>query len=192
MRETLELVITQATAIGKDSKRTADAMAKVEEATTSRSMLAPDDYDARRWKDTVADAREEMSNSRSVVTNAVNDTPADGVLNPSTTAATVSSTTAAPPVIQAPPTVVNKPLAVREREVKPAETTVAKNDKPIVVTSTPVQPKETPKQADTAPVKNDGSPMDVGSLVNYATLQAQPTYPPVAKTTRTTGIVRSR
>ena len=190
MRETLELVITQATAIGKDSKRTADAMAMVEEASTSRSMLARDDYDARRWKDTVADAREEMSNSRSVVTNAVNDTPADGVLNPSTTAATVSSTTAAPPVIQAPPTVVNKPLAVREREVKPAETTVAKNDKPIVVTSTPVQPKETPKQADTAPVKNDGSPMDVGSLVNYATLQAQPTYPPVAKTTRTTGIVK--
>ncbi|MBX7053936.1 MAG: energy transducer TonB [Pyrinomonadaceae bacterium] len=194
MRETLELVITQATEIGKDAKKTADAMAMVEEASTSRGMLARDDYDARRWKDSVADAREEMSNSRSVVLNAVNDTAGDGGMTASTaTVNTPATNTAAviPPPVQpvqqqAP---VNKPLAVREREVKPADSTVAKNDKPVIVVQTPPQPKAEPKPAETKTV-SDNSPLDVGSLVNYATRQSQPTYPPVAKTTRTTGVVK--
>lgn len=194
MREMLELVITQATEIGKDTKKTADAMAMVEEASTSRGMLARDDYDARRWKDSVADAREEMSNSRSVVLNAVNDTGGDGGVTASTsTVNTPATNTAAviPPPVQpvqqqAP---VNRPLAVREREVKPAETAVAKNDKPVIVVQTPPQPKAEPKPAETKTV-SDNSPLDVGSLVNYATRQSQPTYPPVAKSTRTTGVVK--
>ena len=193
MRETLELVITQATEIGKDTKKTADAMAMVEEASTSRSMLARDDYDARRWKDSVADAREEMSNSRSVVLNAVNDTAGDGGMTASNTAMTTpAANTAAvitPPVQPTPQVPVNKPLAVREREVKPPDTAVAKNEKPVIVVQNPPQPKAEPKPAETKTV-NDDSPLDVGSLVNYATRQSQPTYPPVAKTTRTTGVVK--
>ncbi len=193
MREMLELVITQATEIGKDTKKTADAMAMVEEASTSRSMLARDDYDARRWKDSVADAREEMSNSRSVVLNAVNDTTGDGGMTASNTAMnTPAAGTAAviTPTVQPTPQVpVNKPLAVREREVKPPDTAVAKNDKPVIVVQNPPQPKAEPKPAETK-IVNDNSPLDVGSLVNYATRQSQPTYPPVAKTTRTTGVVK--
>ncbi len=194
MREMLELVITQATEIGKDTKKTADAMAMVEEASTSRGMLARDDYDARRWKDSVADAREEMSNSRSVVLNAVNDTGGDGGVTASTsTVNTPATNTAAvipPPVQPVQQQVpVNRPLAVREREVKPAETAVAKNDKPVIVVQTPPQPKAEPKPAETKTV-SDNSPLDVGSLVNYATRQSQPTYPPVAKSPRTTGVVK--
>ncbi len=193
MRETLELVITQATEIGKDTKKTADAMAMVEEASTSRSMLARDDYDARRWKDSVADAREEMSNSRSVVLNAVNDTTGDGGMTASNTAMTTPAANTAAvitPTVQPTPQVpVNKPLAVREREVKPPDTAVAKNEKPVIVVQNPPQPKAEPKPAETKTV-NDDSPLDVGSLVNYATRQSQPTYPPVAKTTRTTGVVK--
>ncbi len=75
MRESLELVITQAKEIAKDTKRTADAMMLVEEASTSRSMLGRDEYDARRWMDNVADTREEIARSQTVVTNVVNDTP---------------------------------------------------------------------------------------------------------------------
>jgi len=75
MRETLELVVTQSKDIAKDKAKSADAMALLEEATTSRSMIARDDYDARKWKDEVADTREDLASSRSVVLSAVNDAP---------------------------------------------------------------------------------------------------------------------
>ena len=45
-------------------------MALLEEASNSRAMIARDDYDARRWKDEVADTRETMANSRSTVMSA--------------------------------------------------------------------------------------------------------------------------
>ena len=77
MRETLELVITQSKEIGKEKAKTPDAMALIEEASNSRSMMARDDYDARRWKDEVADSREQIASSQSVVLSAVNETPAD-------------------------------------------------------------------------------------------------------------------
>src|SRR5204863_82481 len=73
MRETVELVITQSKEIGKITARSADAMMMLEEASASRSMIARDTYDAKRWRDEVADTREAMANSRSVVLSAVND-----------------------------------------------------------------------------------------------------------------------
>jgi TonB family protein len=77
MRETLELVVTQSKEISKDKAKSSDAMALLEEATASRSMIARDDYDARKWRDEVADAREDLASSRSVVLSAVNDAPAN-------------------------------------------------------------------------------------------------------------------
>ena len=73
MRETLEIVVAQSKEVGKDKAKTSDAMALLEEASNSRSMMARDEYDARRWQNEVGDAREQITNSRSVVINAVND-----------------------------------------------------------------------------------------------------------------------
>ena len=185
MRETLELVITQSREVAKDPKKTSDAMAIVEEASTSRSMIARDDYDARRWKDTVADTREDLANSRSVVVSAVNDVPTENAPVTSTVAA---NTKTVPSVTQ--PVADVKPAATREREVRPADTTVARNDKPIVVPSATPTAKEAPKQAEPQPVKSDSGPMEVGSLVPYATKQTPPVYPPAAKSTRTSGVVK--
>lgn len=70
MRETLEMIVAQSKILGADKKQTSDAMALLEEATNARSSLAKDDYDARRWKDEVADSREQLANSRSVIVNA--------------------------------------------------------------------------------------------------------------------------
>lgn len=74
MRETLEMVVEQSKVIGKDKTKTSDAMALLEEATNARSGLARDDFDASRWKNEISDAREQLANSRSVVTNAVDGT----------------------------------------------------------------------------------------------------------------------
>ena len=37
---------------------------------------------------------------------------------------------------------------------------------------------------------NASGPIEIGSLIGYATKQQAPVYPPAAKTTRTTGVVR--
>lgn len=217
MRETLELVITQSKEIGADKAKSADAMAMLEEASNSRSMLARDDYDSRRWKDEVADTREKMAVSRSVVMSAVNDPAADAALlaannKPAETKPPVMQPVASQqvpqPVLQ-PVVSTPSPSPTREREVKivgstPAETTTAQIEKPVYVPNTnppPVAPKEEPKQAEpkqeeTKPVETpkadspkDGSPMAVGSLVPYATMQTKPVYPPAAKVVRAAGVV---
>ncbi len=83
MRQTLEIVIEQSKVLSKDKNQTANAMALMEEASNARSGLAKDDYDATRWKNEAADAREMLANSKSVVLNV------DG-----TTAVTTQNTTA--------------------------------------------------------------------------------------------------
>lgn len=202
MRESLELVITQAKEIAKDTKRTADAMMLVEEASTSRSMLGRDEYDARRWMDNVADTREEIASSRTVVTNVVNDTPPAGT-NSEPAAAKVPPPTntvaQSTPASQDQPKQVFKPVTEtatsqpREREVKHPDTT-AKSDKAVNVPSAPVAVKEAPKKADTEPAKSEpetsNEPIEVGSLIAFATRQSPPIYPPAARSTRTTGMVR--
>ena len=207
MRETLEIVITQSKELGTEKVKLADAMAMLEEASNSRSMLARDDYDSRRWKDEVADTREKVAVSHSVVLSAVENTPTDAASNNLTAAANKAAET---PVIMQP---IADPqtgtASMREREVKPiekqpSETAVAKNDKPIYIQSAPAtffkeepkkeepKPEETKPAADTpkSAVPNDGSPLDVGSLIAYATRQAPPIYPAAAKSIRATGIVK--
>jgi len=71
MRETLELVVTQSKEISKDKSKSPDALAMLEEASTSRSMIARDDYDASKWQNELADVREDLASSRSVVLSAV-------------------------------------------------------------------------------------------------------------------------
>jgi len=186
MRETLELVITQSKEIGTNKVKTADAMMLLEEASTSRSMLGRDEYDARRWKDEVIDTREAMTNSRSVVLNAVNDpgaVPTDG-----NGAVTDEKTATIVPVVE------TKPAQTREREVKPpvsqpTDATVAKNEPLIYVPSAP------PTKAEPAPTvlptaSKSTEPIDLGSaLKNYATTQPPPVYPIAARSMRTVGMV---
>lgn len=74
MRETLEIVVEQSKVLGKDKNQASNAMALLEEATNARGSLARDDFDAKRWKESVGDAREMLANSRSVVVNAVDGT----------------------------------------------------------------------------------------------------------------------
>lgn len=192
MRETLEMVITQAKEIGIDKARTPDAMMMLEEASNSRSMLARDDYDSRRWKDEVADTREKMVSSQSVVTSAVTEAPlVDGNL-----VAATARPDEKPPVMQ--PVVDTQTGATRESEVKPADkvpsnTTIAQIEKPVYIPAPIVAPpKEEPKPVETPKIDllKDNSPLDVGSLVAYATSQTKPVYPPAAKSVRATGVVK--
>jgi len=188
MRETLELLIMQSKEIGKTPARTQEAMMMLEEASTSRAIIARDSYDARRWQDETANTREEIASSRSVVLSAV---PQGGTetVAPTQTVATnptpVQPTVVTPPVqtpTQTPQTIVvgqgGRDREVKTPPTKPADTTVAVNTPPKT------EPTPTPTQ------QNDGSPLDVGSLVAYATRQSLPTYPPAAKSVRASGVVK--
>lgn len=191
MRETLELVIAQAKENGKQPARTTEAMALLEEATSSRSIIARDDYDARRWKDEVADTREAMANSRSVVLSAVGDsTAAPTESAPATDKPTATGTAASNNLPSA--TVPEAKPATREREIKAADTkrdeNTAQND-PKPVTQPVVVPPVVVPALSNGDQTSDG-PISVGSLVDYATRKLQPTYPPAARTVGASGVVR--
>ena len=216
MRETVELVITQSKEIGKTPARTSDAMALLEEATSSRSMIARDDYDAKRWRDEVADTREAMASSRSVVLSAVNDGS-----QPAASQLVAESKPAPPPSTQPQ----SQPATLPVNNTNPTNTTAKPaNDAPVYIPMPvvaekpkpqpdqqkplPEQSKPQPEQqkpvetlqnnvpaAVPAPSPNNetavsGSPLEVGSLIAYATQQQQPIYPAIAKSMRTTGTVR--
>jgi TonB family protein len=242
MRETLEIVITQSKDISKEKAKTADAMAMLEEASNSRSMLARDDYDAKRWRDEIADSREALANSRSVVLDASGQPMAT---QPGEYVAVSKTADQSSPAVNQPAG-GNTASGTREREVntgepKITESTVAQNTKPVFVPTTeqsvikeepkpsvvqpnvqpaetkpavmqpnvqpadtkpavrrpnaqPNEPKPEVKQPNTQPEAStpaeSGAPLDVGALTPYATSQPSPVYPALAKTTRTTGVVK--
>jgi TonB family protein len=197
MRETLELVITQAKELGADKTKSAAAMALLEEATNSRSMIARDDYDARRWRDELGDSREQIASSRSVIINAVDGTT---VAQPVVQDAVATSQ----PVTSAPASTgaVFNPVTDTSKTKVP-ETLVASNTKPPFE-----QPKENSdpqrnrvienkptvqvpvQQTVKAETTTASGPLEVGSLIGYATKQQAPVYPPAARSMRTTGVVK--
>ncbi|MGI8670589.1 MAG: TonB family protein [Aridibacter sp.] len=77
MRNTLELVVEQSRELSKNKQSAANAYALLEETSVIRANLAKDDYDSKRWKDQVSDAREQMVGSRSVIINAVGKVPSE-------------------------------------------------------------------------------------------------------------------
>lgn len=204
MRLTLETVVEQSKILSKDKTQTANAMALLEEATNARSNLAKDNFDATRWKNEAADAREILANSRSVVLNAVNDTPTEA-LNPTVAVNTTPAETKPAQIIP----IDDKTNQTRPSTL-PAETVAKKVEPPPVVTETPKQEVKTDNktQAETAdknsrtrrvdnpPTENkvdaaaNTTPMEMGSLVEYATQKVNPVYPSAARSIRQTGIVK--
>lgn len=117
MRETVEMVIKQSKSLGATQKETQNAMALLEEATTARSNLARDDFDAKRWKEETADARDGLVNSKGVV-------DASGDATPMNTTAAANTNAPLSTVPQTSPAII--PAANKTNEAaKPAETTIA-------------------------------------------------------------------
>ena len=203
MRETLELVITQAKELGADKAKSAAAMALLEEATNSRSMIARDDYDARRWRDELGDSREQIASSRSVIINAVDGT---AVANPVTKQDVVASNTTATlnPIVTnttTQPAIFKPAPAETAPAQKIPDTLIASTEKPAVMqpnTDPPrtrvIENKPTAQvpvqQAANPSASTPAGPVDVGSLIGYATKQQAPIYPPAARSMRTSGIVK--
>jgi len=204
MRDTLEIVIAESKEMGADPSKAGEAMALLEEATNSRSMLARDEYDSRRWRDEVADAREDIANSRSVVISAISGVPstnvADGrVVAEKTEARSAPAATAQPaPVAFEPVRPKSEPNADagRPRQIegpvaaapsKTAEEPAAAPEKTAPATEKQAE-KVVAAPAPEVPVET--GPMSVGSLTEFATNRATPIYPSFARTAHAVGVVR--
>jgi protein TonB len=236
MRETLEKVVEQSKTLGKDTKQISNASVLLEETSSVRSLLARDDFDAKRWKTEAADSREMLADSRSsTVLNATNEAmpetmnvsqtniasnnPANTLPVPTSTSNTAKPeetvTTFQPvketknnpdltakidkPVINQPVKETPKP---QEEAKKPVETkTVPDNSTAANNQNQPrrdrlvnkadenkdAKKEETPVKTETADVN---SPLNVGSLLEFAVQKTNPVYPPTARTLRQTGVVR--
>lgn len=225
MRETLEKVVEQTKVLSKDKAQTSNAMALMEEASNTRGNLARDTFDANRWKNQTADAREDLANSRSVIINAVSETPAETIPSNTIAANPVPTNTLkipepttidTVPVLQPVPTAaektavikveqINKPVVAENKPaeiIKSVETTAAANptdaasksrtrlvEKPTQITISKVENKVEAPTGESVEAKNL-SPLQVGSLVNFATQKTNPVYPTMAKNMRLTGVVK--
>jgi TonB family protein len=216
MRETVELVVTQSKEMSADKAKASTAIMLMEEASNARVAISRDDYDARRWRDEVADQREAMAVSRSVIVNAVDgtSTPVSVPQQQQTTTAPNNSTSAALLPVSNPAD--NKPAAsgpnpgpAAVEKPKPSETAVASNTVPPVtdaakkaeakpepqpdrsrIVAGSTQPTEDPNKVKATSSTKPTGPITVGSLLPYAEKQAAPIYPPAARSMRTTGVVR--
>lgn len=205
MRETLEIVVTQAKAMGADKAKSAGAMAMLEESTNARSAIARDDYDARRWRDEIADSREQLANSRSVIINAVDGTITLADAPQQTDAANTTPLNlpeTSDPTVFKPVTAEIKP-AVTEPAVKENEPAIEEVKKAVnKILEEPKQNRsegdqterdsEPKKKAESVAAEKEtpGGPLQVGSLLAYATKQTAPVYPPAARNMRAAGVVK--
>jgi protein TonB len=210
MRETVETVITQSKTLSANTKETPNAMALLEEATGARGGLARDDFDAKRWKEEVADARDGLVNAKGVVDASGELASMETVASADTTAPLTAPTQTAPAIV---------PIADKTETAQPQTQTKPNNvpSGPSAQTETPkveapksnIQPQTTaanqPKPsgrvrkvenqtagntATTESTVKSDAPMAIGSLVEYATSKQSPSYPATAKATRQTGTVR--
>ena len=153
MRETLEKVIEQSKTLSKDPKQTSDAFALLEGTTGARSLLARDDFDAKRWKDEIADSREMLANSRSTILNAVNEPTTEMPTVSNNTVATNNPTNTLPVPTKTDETApVFKPV----KDSKPNPDLTAKNEKTDKPVTTSEQPKKDDiKKTDETPKTNE-------------------------------------
>lgn len=200
MRETLELVITQAKEISKTPARSSHAMALLEEASNSRKMIARDDYDAKLWKDAVADTREDIVNARSTVLSAISETTGGtnglgnipvtgGAIQTASLSANQNVTTASQPELVG---TNSSNTSIRQREINDnsIQAEPKKDEKVVVVPSAAPTIEASGLAGQEVATAAAGDTIDVGSLVGYATRQTAPIYPASARAMLAKGLVK--
>lgn len=82
-RGLLEKIVSQAKTLSSERTHGVNAVALLEEATNTRSLLARDDFDSRRWSEEMADARDSMANPGSAVLDATTPNASGATPSPS-------------------------------------------------------------------------------------------------------------
>ncbi|MDQ4121302.1 MAG: TonB family protein [Acidobacteriota bacterium] len=141
----LENIVQHSKQMSVELKRPDEALSLLEAATSARSTLARDEYEAAKWKNEVIDTRELIANAQMKVSevDASTATPS-GTLIASTNLAvpTVFKQTEAPKVVLPPP-VENKPIEQPQVASGNSEVLNQPVQQPAPVQPTPVKTENT-------------------------------------------------
>jgi TonB family protein len=135
-------------------------LALIEESSKIRSALAKDEYDSKYWKDIAEDLRQDMTISTKIVDAATEET----------TSSYVNKTPSVP-------TATNQTETSQTQITTENFKTENKGFRNRLISSFQSQ-------------EDDDTPLQIGSLIEYATKKTTPIYPPQAKIFRASGIVR--
>jgi TonB family protein len=206
LRQLLEKVVGQARAIRDEEikiggrVKSTDATALLEDAATVRLRLARSDQEQADWQREVADARQRLVATEIRIasigglpagvpqTSARIASPAPNGASNSSVGAALSPTAAATRDKPAQEKSNSKPKSSSKERTAPAKETTKNSAAP----ARPEAPQQAEKTSDETPplsTKGDGKPVAVGALAPRATQKVSPTYPPIAKTARVSGLV---
>ena len=202
LRRLLEKVVEQAKAVRdvevkRDGKaQSPDATALLEDAATVRLRLARNDREQADWQREVADARQRLVASETRIAS-MSGPPTGGASPSANAAAGGAASSSAGPSGQA--TAGNNRSATEKPNGNSKSST---NDRPLSTKETgreeggassakspPQSTVQSTSRTSDGPSQKSGAPVAVGALTPLATQKVSPTYPPIAKTARVSGLV---
>jgi periplasmic protein TonB len=166
MRETLEMIVKQSEELSDAKKQSDDSISLLEEASTARSVMARDDFDASRWKNKIVDVREKMATSRATVVNVVED------VKPKETVAVVVTTPTPAPVAIVP---------ISDTKTDKKKKDLSKNMKGISSepSRSPIKPKDQPVIPPVIPNNQNVAVVEKPSVVIEKVIEKPVEKPPV-------------
>lgn len=177
LRRLLDRMIAQAQEIASQRK-TYDVLALLEDVLGVRLSLARDGEDRGKWEAEYANARQVLASSQSQIASL-------GVPSLQRNIPTTAGESA--PAVKEPPATTAEPIT------PPANTPAATQTQSTPTTTTQPAPdsatQPTPSSSP-APKVDSNNTISTGSLNDRATKRVIPTYPPLAKTMGTAGVVR--
>jgi TonB family protein len=202
LRQLLEKVVGQARAIRDEEikrdgrAKSTDAMALLEDAATVRLRLARNDQEQADWQREVAEARQRLVASEIRIAS-ISGLPAGGpptsarIASPAPNGASNSSAGST----SAPTAAALHDRPAQEKSNSKQKSSSKERSAPARETTKNSAAPEASQQAgktsdETTPsTKGGGKPVAVGALTPRATQKVSPTYPPIAKTARVSGLV---
>jgi len=202
LRLILERLVEQAKLIRAENVTNIDSAALLEDAASVRLMLARNNEERTQWQNEVAEARQRLAASDTrIVSNSPRNTAPPAASTPRT--ADEKAGDAAPVNVPTNTSATNNSPAASPSTATPERTADSPAAKNTTTSSASPTAPSTPPPARTAPQPNTtpkgnatsnsnataAAPVSVGSLHDKATQRVSPTYPPVARTARVSGVV---
>lgn len=166
LRKLVENVVAQGRQLHGENAKNIDAAALLENASSTRVLLARNDPEREQWQREVAQVRQRLAGSSARIA-----------------AATQPATSAPPAAVQAvpPPTPTPTPAAGQSNPQQAARAGATPQPSPQSSTARPAGASQ--------PAAATAEPVEVGSLVGRAAQTVAPTYPQTARAARVSGRV---
>jgi TonB family protein len=203
LRALLELISTQATEISRETAKSTDAIALLEEVAGVRAAVAKDDEDRQHWQQEFASARQKLAASETRIASISPGIPGRQAASniPATAASRTNNSAPAP----SSSTSNAKRAGNASKSASPANDAGNKASSaapPAQASSQTSSPAPASRPAASSEKKTrsggdasggsssaNGQLVDVGSLIDKATQKINPSYPATARNVRVTGLV---